>query len=184
MLVARDAILDDIPQIASILNHYIANAVATFRTEQLPLNPSPLLDTYRGVRDRGLPFIVAIENKMVVGYCYAVGYLWPGRKAYRHTAELSIYAHHDWRGRGVGTLLMNELMNELWKNDIREILCIVAVDDEDPDGGYKLREWYGRWGFVQIGHMKNVGFKFGRWLDDLILQASIRPDEEGIRAEH
>ena len=53
----------------------------------------------------------------------------------------------------------------------------MAVDDESPGGGYELRDWYDRWGFVQVGHMKNVGFKFGRWLDVLILQASTRQDK-------
>lgn len=50
------------------------------------------------------------------------------------TAELSVYADRDWRGRGVGTLLMNGLMNGLKKTDIREVLCIVAVDDEVDEG--------------------------------------------------
>ena len=67
MLVAREAILDDIPKITSILNHYTASAVTTFRTEQHPLDPSPLFDTYHNVHGRGLPFIT--EN----GYCYVAG---------------------------------------------------------------------------------------------------------------
>lgn len=177
MLSTREAIAEDIPRITAILNYYIANAVSTFQTDQHPLEPSPLLDTYRDVRDRGLPFLVAVEDETVVGYCYVAGHSWPGRKAYRHTADLSIYVRHDWRGRGAGQLLINELMNELKKTDIREVLCVMAVDDESPGGGYELRDWYDRWGFVQVGHMKNVGFKFGRWLDVLILQASTRQDK-------
>ncbi|KAJ6485256.1 hypothetical protein DFH09DRAFT_1054463 [Mycena vulgaris] len=176
----------DNPQIASIVNHYIHSSVATFRTETLP--ESAILETYLSIRAQGLPYLVAVaaDTQSILGYAYASGYRMPSHKAYCHTVELTVFVHPDHISRRVGSFLMNDLMFKL-KNPvtlpasgsssevpgISEVLCIMAVDPAGRGGGYGLRDWYMRWGFEEVGRLKRVGFKFGTWLDTLILQLSL-----------
>ncbi|KAJ7814066.1 acyl-CoA N-acyltransferase [Mycena leptocephala] len=173
----------DISQITNIANHYIQCSVATFRTETL--SESAILETYLSVRDQGLPYIVASAAGSVLGYAYASGFRMPSHKAYSHTVEISVFIHPEHRTRGIGSAIMNDLLTKLKNPDslqgwalskapaISEVLCVMAVDVTGKDAGFGLRDWYGRWGFEQVGKMKRVGFKFGIWIDVLILQLSL-----------
>jgi L-amino acid N-acyltransferase YncA len=111
----------------------------------------------------------------------------PSHQAYCHTTEITVFVHPDNLTRGVGSSLMDALMSKL--NDtsaspqlstapasISEVLCIMALDANGRDGGYGLRDWYMRWGFEEVGRLRRVGFKFGIWVDTLILQLSLRAD--------
>ncbi|PFH47904.1 hypothetical protein AMATHDRAFT_197325 [Amanita thiersii Skay4041] len=189
----RNATLVDIPAITFILNYYITHTVSTFRLDPLPIlaSASPLIDIYTTTtQTHHLPFLVCVADEgVVVGYAYLTRHLWPTHACYRHTADLSIYVHHEHRGRGIGTKLMDALMDasrsrsgSLAQTRIQEVLSVMSLDVEGPGGGYALRDWYTRWGFVQVGHMKRVGYKFGRWIDVLILQASIKGDDESEKS--
>jgi phosphinothricin acetyltransferase len=175
----------DISQITNIANHYIQSSVATFRTEML--SESAILKTYLSVRGQGLPYIVACaaDSPTVLGYAYASGFLMPRYKAYSHTVEISVYVHPEHRTRGIGSAMMNDLLFKFKSPDslqgwafskapaVSEVVCVMAVDVTGKDAGFGLRDWYGRWGFEQVGRMKRVGFKFGIWIDTLILQLSL-----------
>ncbi|KAJ7506779.1 hypothetical protein B0H11DRAFT_2185995 [Mycena galericulata] len=165
----------DIAQITDIVNHYIQSSVATFRTDTLA--EAAILETYLSIRGQGHPYIVAVasDSQTILGYAYASGYRMPSHKAYSHT-HLT---------RGVGSALMSDLLLKLkdpvslrgWAlsnaPEVTEVLCIMAVDVSARDHGYGLRDWYTRWGFEEVGHLKRVGFKFGIWIDTLILQLSL-----------
>lgn len=175
----------DISQITGIVNHYIHSSVATFRTETLP--ESAILENYVSLRGQGLPYIVAVasDSPAIIGYAYASGYRMPSHKAYCHTVEITVFVHPEHLTRGVGSSLMNDLLSKLrnpaslhgWAVSeappISEVLCIMALDVAGREGGYGLRDWYIRWGFEEVGRLKRVGFKFGIWIDTLILQLSL-----------
>jgi len=185
-IAVREATTEDIPQIVQIMNYYIRNSVASFRTELL--TPESYLATWKEVKSQHLPFFVSVKDQdenYVLGFSYASGFRMPAFQAYHHTAEISVYVDQNARTRGVGTKLMHNLMDAL-KNpnkavspNTKQILGIMSVDVEGPDNGSGLRDWYGRWGFCQVGEMKKVGDKFGRIIDVLILQASFEDGEEG-----
>ncbi|KAJ7621881.1 hypothetical protein DFH06DRAFT_1009542 [Mycena polygramma] len=174
----------DIPQITSIVNHYILSSVATLRTEAL--SESTILETYLSVRGQGLPYIVAFaaDSPNIVGYAYASGYR-TTHKAYCHTVEITVFVHPEHLTRGIGSALMNDLLFKLKNPDslqgwasskdpaVSEVLCVMALDPAGKDGGFGLRDWYMRWGFEEVGRLKRVGFKFGIWIDTLILQLSL-----------
>ncbi|KAJ7596813.1 acyl-CoA N-acyltransferase [Mycena floridula] len=167
----RSAKVSDLPEITSIFNHYIQTSVSTFRLTAVDL--TTIEDTYRSILAQNLPYLVVKEpsSSQVLGYAYATGYRMPSHAGYAHTAEISIFVHPSSRTSGVGKLLMDRLISDLGDTNvpITEVLAIMAVD---PDR-LGLEEWYGRWGFVQVGRLRNVGRKFGKWLDTLFLQLSL-----------
>ncbi|KAJ7878846.1 hypothetical protein B0H14DRAFT_2711082 [Mycena olivaceomarginata] len=167
----RPADNSDVPQITSIVNHYIHSSVATFRTDQL--SESAILESYLSIRGQGLPYIVAVaaESSTVLGYAYAM----PSHKAYCHTVEITVFVHPEHFSGG--DRLKNPDSLEGWASTkahaISEVLCIMALDVTKKDSGHGLRDWYIRWGFQEVGRPKRVGFKFGIWIDTLILQLSL-----------
>ncbi|TFK34185.1 hypothetical protein BDQ12DRAFT_690057 [Crucibulum laeve] len=191
-LAVRCATKHDIPQATAILNHYIEHTIITFRTELL--EPLGLLPSFVDAELQGLPFLVGVDTslpteKQVLGYAYALLYN-PKRGGYRHTAEISIYLHPEHRSQGLGTMLMKHLFVSLKTPPgprcgpgetidapppplIKEVIAVMALKTDDTNGGYGLKDWYGRWGFVQVGHLKRVGFKFEKWIDDILLQVSL-----------
>lgn len=173
-----------------ILNATYAHDLPFFVATTLP--PPASSD----VEDDG---VATVEK--VIGYAYAMPWR-PSYRAYRHTVEISIYIGPEYHSVGAGSALMDALMAALRmtrvrdptnpeastggegeiedlmeKPDgtgrIREVLSIMSLDTEGRDGGYGLVNFYNKWGFEQIGQMKRVGYKFGRWIDVLILQVSL-----------
>ncbi|KAJ7738365.1 acyl-CoA N-acyltransferase [Mycena metata] len=181
----------DILQITDIMNHYIQSSVATFRTEVLPA--SAIVENYLALRDQGFPYLVAVRenSSFVLGYAYASGYRMPSHKAYCHTVEITVFVHPEHQTIGVGTMLLRKLLYMLKNPDslqdwalssapvVSEVLCIMALDPDGREAGYGLRDWYINFGFEEVGRLKRVGFKFGKWIDTLILQMSLK-DSEGI----
>jgi len=76
---------------------------------------------------------------------------------------MTLFVHHEHRGKGIGTQLMSVLLKAIPRTRIRELLAVMAVDDEGRDAGLGLRDYYVRWGFREVGRMERVGFKFERW---------------------
>ncbi|TRM60599.1 acyl-CoA N-acyltransferase [Schizophyllum amplum] len=189
----RPARPEDFTQIAIIANYYIENSLATFRTERV--DRAALLDTFYSVVEQRLPYIVSVafddpDEPFVLGYAYASRYR-PERDAYRHTAELSIYVHPDHLSAGIGSLMLDNLLGLLRQSStpslllgpvaeestpIRQVLAVMALDTEGYKGGYGQRDWYVKRGFVQVGQLREVGHKFGRWIDTIILQLSLHSD--------
>ncbi|KAJ7131771.1 hypothetical protein C8R43DRAFT_1089886 [Mycena crocata] len=150
----------DIPQITSILNHYIQSSVTTFRTDAL--SQAAVMENYISIRDQGLPYIVAVAGNL------------PASQGYCHTVEITIFVHPEHHARGIGSALMNEFLSRLknpaslptdWSLDsvtVSGVLCVMALGPSRRNNGYGLRDWYIRWGFEEVGTpWKRVGFKFG-----------------------
>lgn len=188
----RSAKQADIPQILAIYKHYVANTVITFLIKEP--TEAYILSRLTISQDRGLPYLVAedidsSDPPNIVGYASASpfrGFM----LGYGHTVEMSIFVHPEHIRCGVGSLLMGELIqrlrecrhvsreadheDEAVEFPVKNVLAVMAVDDQAADGGLALKDWYvDKWSFEQVGHLKKVGFKNGRWIDTLYLQLKL-----------
>ena len=109
--------------------------------------------------------------KEIIGYCY-VGEYRP-RAAYYTTGEMSIFVRNDKQGRGVGRMLINELLSILRgpgrKREVHQLLLVMAVDEEDKER--RTESFYLGYGFEKVGHLKKVGFKFDKWVDSKLIDS-------------
>lgn len=150
---------DDAGPINGIQNYYVANSTATFLTE--PVSPEQRLAWLDG-RSQAHPVIVAEAAGPVVGWGSLE--VFRARPAYRHTAEFSLYVHHEWRRRGIGRALLAELVararaighHALVGGCCSESTAIIALLEAS--------------GFSRVAHFPEVGRKFDRWLDVVFLQ--------------
>lgn len=162
----RDARESDVPHMLEIYNHYVANTIVTF--DEDPLTLVEMRQKLATVRKLGFPWIVAESpSGQVLGYAYV--YPWKAKAAYRFTVENSIYLGPASTGRGLGKVLMEELLAQSKAAGIKEVVAVIA--DKGAEGSIALHE---KFGFREIGHMGRVGFKFGRWLGTVLLQKSLK----------
>lgn len=151
----RQATESDAEVIANIYNHYIQNTVITF--EESVISAVDIIDRIAKVKNSGLPWLVAEENTEVIGYSYATQ--WNGRSAYRHTAETAIYLSHTSLSKGWGTKLYDALFSELRLMSIHIVIGGVTLPNP---ASIALHE---KFGMQKVAHFKEVGYKFGKWLD-------------------
>ncbi|MBV8624943.1 MAG: N-acetyltransferase [Herbaspirillum sp.] len=170
----RDAELADIPGITPIYNDAVANTTAIWNDTQV--DDKNRQDWYAARRQSGYPVLVAVEDGKVLGYASFGD--WRAFDGYRHTVEHSVYVHKDHRGQGLGVALMEALIaraRALGKH------VMVAGIDASNTGSIALHE---KLGFTQVGHLPQVGTKFGKWLDLAFLQLTLdaRTDPDRIGA--
>jgi len=151
----RAATLADAEAVAGIYNHYIANTVVTFEEEALP--PSEIAKRIETVWSASLPWLVAEMDGQVAGYAYAGK--WHGRSAYRFSTEITVYLAPDQTGRGLGSKLYDQLFPILRDRGIHAVLGGIALPNE---ASVALHE---KFGLERVAVFKEVGFKFGRWID-------------------
>jgi L-amino acid N-acyltransferase YncA len=163
-VIIRAAIASDMDAIAHIYAHHVNHGTATFETE--PPDSSELRRRWTEVTARGLPWMVADDGAEVVGFAYAGPYR--PRPAYRHTVEDSIYVRADRLGTGVGRLLMPALLEATQACGMHQMIAVIG--DSGNQASINLHR---RFGFQDAGLLKNVGFKFGRWLDTVFMQRSL-----------
>jgi L-amino acid N-acyltransferase YncA len=157
---------DDLDAIAEIYRHYVAHTEVTF--ELRAPDRRAWSRRYWAIAAAGLPFLVAELDGAVAGYAYCTP--WKPREAYRHTAEDSIYLARWATGRGVGGELLAELLTAASAAGVRELIAVIA-DTGDP-ASVTLHD---RHGFAEVGRLRRVGFKHGRWLDTVLMQRSLCP---------
>ncbi len=163
----RPATLRDLPDVREIYNHYVANSVVTFDEKR---------STHRYWREKfamltklGLPFLVAVTpSNQVIGY--ALVQPWATKSAYRYTVEDSIYLGPGAGGKGLGSALLQALITACEEIGLREIVAVISDSGAEPS--IRLHT---RFGFVEVGRMGRVGFKFGRSLGTVYLQKSLTP---------
>lgn len=155
----RAATVEDLAAINDIYNHYVLNSTCTY--QELPER----LEDRRSWFERhsaALPVIVAVQGETIAGW----GSLSPyhTRSAYRFTVENSVYVRPECHRQGVGSALLERLI------ELGESACyrtIIAGIDSDQPASIAL---HAKFGFVRCGIVKSVGFKFGRWLDVVYMQ--------------
>lgn len=165
--VIRPARVGDLPDVRGIYNHYVANSVVTFDEKA---------STHRYWREKfafltklKLPFLVAVTpSNAVIGY--ALVQPWASKSAYRYTVEDSIYLGPGAGGKGLGTVLLQALIEACEQIGLREVVAVIS--DSGAEASVRLHE---RAGFVEVGRMGRVGFKFGRSLGTIYLQRTLKP---------
>jgi len=161
-IIIRDAGEQDLSAILDIYNHVILNTTSVYSEE--PHTFQMRLNWYNERTNNGFPVLVAEQEGQVIGFA-SFGHfrVWP---CYRYTVENSVYVHVDHRGKGVSKLLMQPLIDRARKMGMH---AIIAGIDADNNTSFRLHQSFG---FVEVAHFKEVGFKFGRWLDLKFMELS------------
>ncbi|MGD9960081.1 N-acetyltransferase family protein [Nocardioides sp.] len=150
----RVATTDDLPSVAAIYDHEVTASVSTFDLEP---RPATYWQDRLASREPGDHLLVATEGEVVLGFAYSSAYR--PRPGFRHTRETSIYLHPEARGRGVGRRLYAELLGLLEDDGVHSVLAIVALPNDASERLHVAA------GFEKVGVMREVGWKFGRWID-------------------
>lgn len=169
----RPAAPRDLSAIQSIYAHHVLHGLATFEEE-----PPPVEEIGRrqaDVSSRGLPWLVAEFGGTVAGYGYCAPYR--TRSAYRYTVEDSIYVRHDVQGRGVGSAILAELVRRCEALGYRQIVAVIG--DSAHAASINL---HAAFGFLRVGTLRSVGFKFGRWVDSVLMQRPLGQADFSIPA--
>ncbi len=160
-IVVRDSVDADLPRIQAIYAHHVLNGTGTFETE--PPSLEEMTRRRADVLANRFPYLVAQSNGRVIGYAYAN--LFRTRAAYRFTLEDSIYIDPDAIGRGVGRRLLTRLLADCERRGCRQVLAVIG--DSANTGSIAL---HAACGFKMAGLLRATGWKFGRWLDVVMMQ--------------
>lgn len=160
----RPATLADIPQIQNIYAHHVLHGTATFE-EEVP-SIADMEDRFKDITLRGFPYIVAEANGKVCAYAYLGPYR--TRHAYRFTLEDSIYIDKDFVGQGIGSRLLAELIKQAEQGPWHLIIAIIG-----DSKNYASINVHKKLGFTLVGIEPGTGFKFGRWIDTVIMYKQI-----------
>jgi L-amino acid N-acyltransferase YncA len=160
----RPATEADLPFVTQIYQHAVLYGTATF--ELVPPDLAEMTRRFHALMEGGYPYLVAVLDGRVVGYAYAGAYR--PRPAYRFTVENSIYLDPSSHRRGVGLQLMQHLIAESEARGYRQMIAVIG--DSANAGSLGVHT---RCGFQMIGTHPNVGLKFGRWLDIVMMQLAL-----------
>jgi L-amino acid N-acyltransferase YncA len=163
-LEIRPAIGADLAFVTEIYAEAVRHGTATF--ELVPPDLAEMTRRFQTLMDGGFPYFVAVLEGRVAGYAYAGEYR--SRPAYRFTVENSIYLRSDIHRRGIGRQLLQRLIAECEARGYRQMIGVVG--DSANAGSIGV---HARCGFQMIGTHPNVGFKFGRWLDIVMMQREL-----------
>ncbi|GAA4254635.1 GNAT family N-acetyltransferase [Azospirillum formosense] len=152
---------DDLERIQAIYAHHVLTGAASF--EEVPPGLEELARRRDDVLARGMPYVVAEMGGRVIGYAYAGPYRL--RTAYRYSVEDSIYLDPDFMGRGVGRALLSTLIDRCEEAGCRQMIAVIGDSANASSIGL-----HRSLGFVSAGLLKAVGFKFGRWVDSVLMQ--------------
>jgi L-amino acid N-acyltransferase YncA len=172
-LEIRPAAAADLPSVTAIYEHAVLYGTATF--ELIPPDIAEMTRRFGALIDGGYPYFVAALEGRVVGYAYAGAYR--PRPAYRFTVENSVYLQPDIHRRGIGLQLLQRLIAESEARGYRQMIAVIG--DSANAGSIGV---HAKCGFEMIGTHPNVGFKFGRWLDTVMMQRALGEGGETLPA--
>lgn len=167
-LVLREATAADMPAVAEIYGHWVRVGLGSF--EESPPDAAEMAARRERVVAAGGPYWVALSGGALVGYAYAGPYR--TRAAYRWTAETSVYIAPEAQGRGVGAALLDRLISECAPRGWRQMVAVIG-----DSGNAASRRLHARAGFEEVGVLPSVGFKFGRWVDVVLMQRPLGPGD-------
>ena len=163
-LEIRPATAADLPFVTAIYEHAVLYGTATF--ELIAPDLAEMTRRFTALTEGGFPYFVAALEGRVIGYAYAGVYR--PRPAYRFTVENSVYLQPATHRRGIGLQLLQRLITECETRGYRQMIAVIG--DSANAGSIGV---HARTGFQMIGTHSNVGFKFGRWLDTVMMQRTL-----------
>lgn len=163
-MLIRPSTPEDIPAIAEIYGWNVLHGTGTFELE--PPDAAEMAQRRLAVLANGCPWLVAQVDGRVLGYAYAN--LFRPRRAYRFCLEDSIYLAPEATGRGMGRLLLAELMSRCEAAGARQMVAVIGDSDNAPSIGLHKAA-----GFQHTGLLKSSGWKHGRWRDVVIMQRAL-----------
>jgi L-amino acid N-acyltransferase YncA len=163
-LLVRPSTTADLAAIRDIYAHAVTQGTGTFELEAPDV--AEMARRRDDVLSKGLPWLVAEEHGRVLGYAYA-NHFRP-RPAYRFSVEDSVYLHPEAQGRGVGRALLAELVARCQAAGARQMLAVIG-----DSGNHASIGVHRALGFERCGLLQAVGWKFGRWLDVVLMQRAL-----------
>lgn len=173
-LSVRDAKAGDIAALHAIYSHHVLHGLGTF--DEVPPALSDFEEKWRASVSHELSWLVAIDDGAVVGFAYAS--LFRPRRGYRYTVEDSVYIRDDYRKRGVGSALLWPLLARCEALGVRQVVAVIG--DSGNTGSIRL---HAKHGFRQAGTVAGAGFKFGRWVDIVLMQRALNGGASGVPPE-
>jgi len=150
----RDVRVEESARICEIYNYYVESTSVSFEEE-----PVPQQEMARRIEavSRNYPWLVYESDGEVQGYAYLSR--WKERSAYRYTAETSVYVAKGHTGEGIGTALMQVLLERIKKLEVHALIAVIALPNEKSVAVHE------KFGFKKAAHFAEVGFKRGAWID-------------------
>jgi phosphinothricin acetyltransferase len=156
----RDYQKKDCGAILEIINDAILNSTALYDYNIRSLASQEAI--FEEKIKKGFPVLVAEQNATIVGFGYYSEFRF--REAYKFTAEHSVYAHKDQIGKGIGKLLLTELIARAAQQKLHTLIGVIDAENTNSIDFHK------KFGFEEVGFIKESGFKFNRWLHSVIVQ--------------
>jgi L-amino acid N-acyltransferase YncA len=160
-LAIRPAAPGDIPAITRIYAEAVLHGTATFEIE--PPDETEMARRLNALTTSKYPYLVAELEAGVAGYAYAAAYR--ARPAYRWCVEDSVYVAAQFHRRGIGARLLTDLIEQAQARGFRQMIAVIGDSAQLPSIAAHAKA-----GFAQIGTLRSVGFKHGRWLDTVLMQ--------------
>jgi L-amino acid N-acyltransferase YncA len=157
----RSAEPRDLAAVTRIYAHAVLHGTATFELE--PPDEAEMAQRMQALLQGGYAYLVAEHDGAVAGYAYAGAYR--ARPAYRFSIEDSIYLAPEFHRRGIGKLLLTRLIEDSTARGFRQMIAVIGDSAQTASIAVHAAT-----GFVHIGTLRSVGFKFGRWLDTVLMQ--------------
>lgn len=155
--------MKDIPAITAIYAHYVLTSAGTFELE--PPDEAEMARRLAAAQEGAFPFLAAEMDRRIVGYAYASAFR--PRAAYRFTVEDSVYVDAGFVGKGVGRELLRELIAACRAAQFRQIIAVMGGENPASIGLHASH------GFVLVGVLREVGFKFDGWRDVTLMQLTL-----------
>lgn len=163
-LTIRPSRDEDVAAIAAIYAHHVLHGTGTFETD--PPSPADMASRRADVLSKQLPYLVAERDGVVLGFAYCNWF--KPRPAYRFSAEDSIYLAEAARGQGVGSQLLAALSQAAEAAGVRKLIAVIGDSANAGSVGVHRAQ-----GFTQVGVLKDCGWKFGQWLDVVLMEKSL-----------
>ena len=160
----RPSTEEDLPAVQAIYAHHVLNGTGTFETE--PPSVADMTTRRADVLSKKLPWLVIEQDGVVQGFAYANWF--KPRAAYRFSVEDSIYMAADSAGKGLGKLLLTELLAQLERSGVRKAMAVIG--DSANAGSIRLHR---ACGFADAGVFKSCGWKFGAWRDIVLMEKTL-----------
>jgi phosphinothricin acetyltransferase len=177
-IVITDTTAADIPAITAMFATEVRHGTASWAYE--PPTHDEMLEKFQRLTADNYPFLTARlnnqnqdqyqdpgqNNNTIVGFSFASAYR--PREGYRFLCEDSIYVHEDFRRHGIASQLLTRLIKDCTERGYRQMVAVIG--DSANTGSIALHE---RMGFVHVGVLKDIGYKFDRWLDSVLMQRTL-----------